>query len=116
MHYFAGHKAPSIQRLLEAEGVSVSRVAIWKFLAKYKKAGTIARQEGSGRKSFLTRQIWAIMEEQMLNVSSYTVKVQGVLLDIDGHMSIKGFFKVKKFILNSMYLPSAIYLSYGKLQ
>ena len=101
MHYFAGHKAPSIQRLLEAEGVSVSCVAIWKFLAKYKKTGTIARQKGSGRKSFLTRQIWTIMEEQMLNVSSYTVEVKGVLLDIDGHISIKGFFIAKKLILNN---------------
>ena len=65
-HYFAGHKAPSIQKLLKAEGVSVSRVAIWKFLLKYKRTGTIARQEGSGRKSLLTRQVRKIVEEQML--------------------------------------------------
>ena len=66
MDYFAGHKAPSIRKLLEAEGVFVSHVAIWKFLAKYKKTGTITRQEGSGRKSLLTRRILKIVEEQML--------------------------------------------------
>ena len=66
MDYFAGHKGPSIRKLLEAEGVSVSHVAIWKFLAKYKKTGTITRQEGSGRKSLLRRRILKIVEEQML--------------------------------------------------
>lgn len=64
-HYSAGHKAPSIQKLLEEEGIIVSRVAIWKFLARYKKTCTIARQEGSGRKSLLTPQIRKIVDEQM---------------------------------------------------
>ena len=65
VHYFAGYKAPSIQKLLKDEGVFVSRVSIWKFLCRYKKTGTIARQEGSGRKTLLTRQIQGVVEEQM---------------------------------------------------
>ena len=81
-HYFAGHKAPSIQKLLKAEGVSVSRVAIWKFLLKYKRTGTIARQEGSGRKSLLTRQVHKIVEEQMLKDDETTaIQLHRLLLE-----------------------------------
>ena len=65
MHHSAGHNAPSIKRLLEEEGITVSRVAIWKFLSKFKKTDTIARQEGSGRKSLLTHKIRTIVEETM---------------------------------------------------
>ena len=58
-------QCPSIKRLLEEEGITVSRVAIWKFLSKFKKTDTIARQEGSGRKSLLTHEIRTIVEETM---------------------------------------------------
>ena len=97
MHYFAGHKAPSIQRLLEAEGVSVSRMAIWKFLAKYKKTGTIARQEGSGRKSFLTRQIRTIMEEQMLkNDETTAYQLHKILLEKGINVSRRSIVRWRK--------------------
>ena len=65
VHHSAGHKVLSIKRLLEKEGIIVSRIAIWKFLSRFKKTDTITRKEGSGRKSLLTHQIRTIVEETM---------------------------------------------------
>lgn len=97
VHYFAGHKAPSIKKLLAAEGVSVSRVAIWKFLAKYKRTGTIARQEGSGRKSLLTRQILAIVEEQMLKDDETTAhQLHKILLEKGINVSQRSILRWRK--------------------
>ena len=36
-----GHKAPTIARLLREEGIKVSRVAVYKFLKKYRTTKTI---------------------------------------------------------------------------
>ena len=96
-HYFAGHKAPSIQKLLKAEGVSVSRVAIWKFLLKYKRTGTIARQEGSGRKSLLTRQVHKIVEEQMLKDDETTaIQLHRLLLEKGINVSCRSILRWRK--------------------
>ena len=40
-----GHKAPTITRLLQEEGVKVSRVGISKFLTKFEETGSIGRIE-----------------------------------------------------------------------
>jgi len=52
-HYQSGNAAPTIKKLLEAEGLRVSRVNIWRFLKQYLASGCLGRQEGSGRPSKL---------------------------------------------------------------
>ena len=64
-HFMAGNGASKIQQLLQDEGIIVSRVSIWKFLYRYKRTGTIARKEGSGRPTKVTPQVLATVEEQM---------------------------------------------------
>ena len=66
VYYFnQGHKAPTISRLLHAEGLSASRRGIHKFLTKYLQTGSIGRRPGSGRLSKITEEIKAIVDEQM---------------------------------------------------
>ena len=65
-HYFAGHKAPSIEKKMRGDGIRVTRVGIWKFLKKYQSTGTIARREGGGRPSVLTPEVRLIVDQQML--------------------------------------------------
>lgn len=64
-HFMAGNGASKIQQLLQDEGIIVSRVSIWRFLNRYKRTGTIARKEGSGRPTKVTPQVLATVEEQM---------------------------------------------------
>ena len=66
VYYFnQGHKAPTISRLLRAEGLSASRRGIHKFLTKYLQTGSIGRRPRSGRPSKITEEIKAIFDEQM---------------------------------------------------
>ena len=60
-----GYKAPTIERLLRAEGLAASRRGISKFIAKYREAGSIGRQTGSRRPSKITAEVKEIVEEQM---------------------------------------------------
>ena len=43
-----GYKAPKIAKLLAEENLSATKQGVHKFLKKYEKCGTIARQEGAG--------------------------------------------------------------------
>ena len=65
-HRSNGHKAPAIQRLIKEEGISVSRVGIWKFLCHYSRTRCLARREGSGRPTKITSQVKLLVEQQML--------------------------------------------------
>ena len=60
-----GYKAPTIERLLRAEGLAASRRGISKFIAKYRETGSIGRRTGSGRPSKITVEVKEIVEEQM---------------------------------------------------
>ena len=59
-----GMRAPTIARLLRAEGVIASRRGILKFLSRYETTQTTARQPGSGRRSIITEEI----KEYVVNV------------------------------------------------
>ena len=74
VYYFnQGHKAPTISRLLRAEGLSASQRGIHKFLTKYLQTGSIGRCPGSGRPSKITEELKAIVDEQMNNDDETTV-------------------------------------------
>ena len=60
-HYFGGHKAPTIAKLLREEGLKASRVEIIKFLTKFQETGFIVRRLGSGRPSKITTEIKRIV-------------------------------------------------------
>ena len=61
----ATHRAPTIAKILEAEGIKVSRRGILKFIKRYQSSGTIRRLKGSGRISKITEEIRALVEEKM---------------------------------------------------
>ena len=52
-----GMRAPTIARLLRAEGVIASRRGILKFLSRYETTQTTARQPGSGRRSIIPKRL-----------------------------------------------------------
>ena len=61
----ATHRAPTIAKILEAEGIKASRRGILKFIKRYQSSGTIRRLPGSGRISKITEEIRALVEEKM---------------------------------------------------
>ena len=63
--YFQGLRVPTISRLLENEGIVVSRRGVVKFLKRYLATGTIARRPGSGARMKITDEVKRIVEEQM---------------------------------------------------
>ena len=58
-------RAPTITKIMEEEGMIVSRRGVLKFLKRYIITGTIARQPGCGRPSLVTEEIKQIVEVQM---------------------------------------------------
>ena len=65
-YYFAGDKAPTIEKKLRKEKISVTRVGIWKVIKKYQSTGTLARQGRGGRPSVITPEVRSMVEQQML--------------------------------------------------
>ena len=62
----AGLKAPTIKHKLMEEGITVSRVGVWKFLRLYEMTGYLGKLEGSGRRSKVTDEVKLIVEQQMI--------------------------------------------------
>ena len=51
LHHIEGHNAPTITRLLQEEGMNISRVGILKFVGKFEETGSLAQRIGYGRAS-----------------------------------------------------------------
>lgn len=64
--YNLGYKPPTIKKLLEEEGVMVTRQSVHRFLHVYRETGTIKRREGSGRPSKLTPTVRDLVEQKMM--------------------------------------------------
>ena len=65
-HANNGMKPYTIMKILsEEEGITVSKVGVWKFLSVYRDTGTITRRPGSGRISKVTEQVKELVEKQM---------------------------------------------------
>ena len=80
-----GYKAPTIERLLRAEGFAASRRGISKFIAKYRETGSIGRQTGSGRPLKITAEVKEIVEEQMQTDDETSAHQLHRLLKSHGH-------------------------------
>ena len=73
-YHAKGHHAPTIAKLLEAEGITVSRRGVSDFLVRVEQTGDIARRPGSGRPSKQTEDVKAIIEGAMRADDETTVK------------------------------------------
>lgn len=65
LHLSEHLRAPTIAKMLEKEGIKVSRRGVLKFLSRYYTNGTIVRVPGSGRPSVITAEVKRIVEDQM---------------------------------------------------
>ena len=82
-----GLRPPTIaQKLLEEDGIKVSRRGVLKFLTVYKVTGTICRQPGSGRPLKVTAEIKAIVERQMELDDETTAHQLHCLLEKKGYV------------------------------
>ena len=65
-HYNMGFKPYTIsKKLLEEEGIKVSKVGVMKFLKVYLATGTTQRRSGSGRPSKITQHVRELVDAQM---------------------------------------------------
>ena len=65
-HYGGGiTTSNAIRKILEEEGIHVSRVAIWRFLRRYDETQCLGRKEGSGRPSKITTDMKIVVQGQM---------------------------------------------------
>ena len=64
-HHQRGLRPYTITKVLETEGIKVSRFGVHKFIIMYNETGSIGRRPGSGRISKVTSHVKALVEEQM---------------------------------------------------
>ena len=64
-HHLHGLRPYNIAKVLEEEGIKVSRFGVHKFLVTYRETGSVQRRSGSGRLSKVTMQVKELVEEQM---------------------------------------------------
>ena len=97
MHHGNGHMAPTIQRMLQEEGIRVSRVGIWKFLRLYKATGSVSRREGSGRPSKITHEVKLLVEQQMVQDDETTAyQIHKLLIEKGFRISISTILRCRQ--------------------
>ena len=65
-HHFDGRKSlTSIKKLLERDGVNVSRKTVWKFVHNFLETRFISHKEGSGHPTKITKVVKQLVETQM---------------------------------------------------
>ena len=78
-------EGPTIACILRAGGSSACRRGISKFLVRYARTGSVARQAGSGRSSIKTQEIQEIVETKMWEDDESTVTQLHQLLIARGY-------------------------------
>lgn len=63
--YFKGYRSPTISKLLEDEGIFISRRGVATFIICYLATRSIAQRPGSGRRTKITKDVKRAVEEQM---------------------------------------------------
>ena len=74
-----GRKSRNIRNLLLGEGLIVSHVGIYRFLKRFEKCGTLARDRGSGRPSKITVEVKRIVEAMQLDDETTAVQLRALL-------------------------------------
>ena len=85
LHLVLHLRPPTIAKVLDKEGMIVSRRGVYKFLKRYYRNNTIARQPGSGRPSLVTAAVKLIVEEQMRKDDETTAYQLHALLNSKGY-------------------------------
>ena len=66
VYYFDGTKSSTrLKKLLEEEGILISRVSVWKFIRHFRETNCLGRKEGSGRPTKITAEVKRFVEAQM---------------------------------------------------
>ena len=87
LHYFDGTRSSTgIKKLLEADGVIVSRVTVWKFVRHFRETQCISRKEGSGRPTKITAEVKELVEMQMEKDDETTAYQLHKLLTDNGYL------------------------------
>ena len=84
-YYHRRLKPPSISRRLSEEGITASRVGIYKFLRKYNISASIARRQGSGRRSKITDDVKKLVDEKMREDDETTAMQLHQMLTVRGY-------------------------------
>jgi transposase len=100
IHWYArGLRAPTIRNRLDDEGLSATRVGIYKFLKRLQETGTIARQPGSGRPSKVDGEVEQIIEAEMTKNDETTIAELQILLRNKGHpISLPTILRCRKHL------------------
>ena len=97
VYYEKGFRPPTIHQKLRDEGIFVSRVGIWKFLRVYRSTGSVARREGSGRPTKITREVKLLIEAQMLKDDETTAyQIHKLLTDKGINISVSTILRCRK--------------------
>ena len=88
-YHHRGLKPPTISSHLQEEGITASRVGIYKFLKKYNISLCIARRPGSGRRSKITDEVKRLVEEKMCEDDETTAMQLHQMLTVRGHVISK---------------------------
>ena len=91
-----GFKAPTIAKILQEEGILVSRFGIHKFLQRFEESGCLMRKPGSGRPSKITMEVKRLVEEQMRLDDETTAHQLYTILTAKGyHLSLKTILRCR---------------------
>ena len=97
VYYEQGFRAPTIAKVLEDEGIRVSRRGVAKFLSRVATTGSIERLAGSGRRTKQTDDVKAIVEEAMRKDDETTAVQLHALLTTKGYsLSLSTILRCRK--------------------
>lgn len=94
--YFRGCRSPTIAKLLEDEGIFVSRRGVAKFIIRYLATGSIARRPGSGRRTKITEDVKRIVDEQMtVDDETTATQLHVLLVDLGYSLSLRTILRCR---------------------
>ena len=92
-HHAQGHSAP---KLLQDEGIVVSRRGVYAFLLHVQRTGEKSRRPGSGRSSKMTDRVKVLVETTMRGDDETTAKeLQKTLGDAGHALSLRSAFRCR---------------------
>ena len=87
--YYRGCPSPTNSKLLEDEGIFVSRRGVGKFNVRYLATGSIAQRPGSGRRTKVTEDVKRILDEQMkVDDEKIAMQLHVLLVDLGYSLSL----------------------------
>ena len=92
VYYFDGTKSSiRLKKLLEGEGIHISRVSVWKFIRHFREMNCLARKEGSGRPTKITAEVKRFVEVQMQDDDETTAYQLHKILTENGFYLLQPF-------------------------